>query len=496
MKNFSLLDNRFILGALLVLAALVVYLPSAQNAFVWDDYFLIVNNPLVRDTASIPVLFSQDLGGGVGQTYNFFRPLQIALYTLAYQVFGLEPAGYRLINIATHALVTLALYYVLLTLFGRSPGAFWAALLFAVHPVNAEAVLYISCLADCLSTLFMLTAFIVYIKLLERPPNRRSVVLFTGFLLSALASLLAKELGMILPILLVLYHWIFRKKVRRSLLVSLALVFMVYLTARFFSVSMLDPKGFSVPLLLRRIPGFFVAVFQYTRLFVFPVGLHMDYGVHFFRWMDARVIAGILFCVGIIWYLVRELRERRLTAPVFGVALYGVGLVAHSNLIFYLNQSYMMEHWFYLSALGLSCAVSYWIWRFLSPRASAVFCSCLVLCFGLLTVRQTVFWKDEAAVYERSLSFSPRNFRVLANLCALYREEGDCDRALEVCTRALEIIPDSPVVLSNLANVFFCKGEKDKAVKILEDLVRQGTASRSMEKNLDYMRRHMEDGPK
>ncbi len=491
MKNFFPWDNRVLLGGIIVIAALAVYLPSATNDFVWDDYHLIVENSAIRSLSSVPALFTQDYGRGSGQTYNFYRPLQIAAYTLVYRAWGLIPAAYRLLNITAHALAAGMLFVLLLLLLRDPAAAFWPALVFAVHPVNSEAVYYISCLADCLCAFFVLVSCILYTKALDERPSAPRFLLVAGFIVSSLAALLSKELGTVIPVLLAGYHWIFRRRPRTDLSISLIAVFIVYGAARMASVEMFDEKGLSVPLLARRLPGFFAAVFEYTRLYFLPAGLHMDYGKHFFAWLDARVLAGIIVAALCARYLAGRPRA---TLAAVGAGVYAVGLVFHANLVVYLNQSYMMEHWFYLSSMGASCVLVYWM-RMLRPKVLATgLCALMSVVFAGLTIRQGYFWKDEQRLYERSLQFTPDNFRVLNNLCTVYCDKGEYALAVRTCARALDIIPGSPVALSNLANALFRQGDVQEAVSILETLKQQGKASGRMMKNLGYMRGRMESG--
>ena len=149
-------------GWLLAVVAFIAYLPSFAGVFQFDDYNVIVNYPTVH---SWQALFDR-AGGGV-------RPLLKASYALNWT---LDPGefGFHLFNIAAHALNAVLLYTIGSRLCGswfgegesdRSRGvALIAALLFALHPAQTEAVTYISGRSSSLMASFYLGALLVYLR--------------------------------------------------------------------------------------------------------------------------------------------------------------------------------------------------------------------------------------------------------------------------------------------------------------------------------------------
>ena len=106
---------------LLLGVTVVVYLNSFDNTFVWDDVVLIENNPLVKDWRHLPALFISDiLPGPAAGTY--YRPLQMLSYGLDYQLWGLDPFGFHLTNLALHALCAVLFYRLARTLMGQQAG--------------------------------------------------------------------------------------------------------------------------------------------------------------------------------------------------------------------------------------------------------------------------------------------------------------------------------------------------------------------------------------
>jgi len=140
-------------AALLAGLAVLVYLPSFAGAFQFDDYNVIVDYPTVH---SWQALFER-AGGGV-------RAVLKASYTLNWTS-GLDLFGFHLVNIALHSLNTVLLYCIGRKLFENHPAAaFVAALLFALHPAQTEAVSYISGRSSSLMASFYLGALLVYLR--------------------------------------------------------------------------------------------------------------------------------------------------------------------------------------------------------------------------------------------------------------------------------------------------------------------------------------------
>src|SRR6266446_1280370 len=144
--------------ALLALATLAVYLPSLGGPFQFDDYNVIVDYPTVHSWSTL----SERAGAGV-------RAVLKASYVLNWTLDS-GPLGFHLVNIALHALNTVLLFLIGSKLipdnvrnYFVSP-ALLAALLFALHPMQTEAVTYISGRSSSLMAAFYLSALLLYLR--------------------------------------------------------------------------------------------------------------------------------------------------------------------------------------------------------------------------------------------------------------------------------------------------------------------------------------------
>jgi len=153
---------RFGLGAaLLLLVVVAVYWPALDGQFVWDDALLVDKNPLVTGKLSL-----------VSVWYRTDFPLTIFAFWLEWLVWGNHPVPYHVVNVLLHALGTILVWRVLAKL--KIPGAWFAALIFGVHPVCVESVAWISEMKNTLSLPFFLGSIWCYLRFEEVRNGERS----------------------------------------------------------------------------------------------------------------------------------------------------------------------------------------------------------------------------------------------------------------------------------------------------------------------------------
>ena len=157
----------FIFVILIIILGFTIYFNSLGGSFIWDDAGLIQGNAYLKDWSNFPQIFTKNIWAGIGEGSSIWRPLQMMTYFVDYSLWKLDPWGYHLTNILLHLLAALALYWFVSILFNNRILALFSSLLFIAHPVHVEAVSYISGRADSLVTIFVLVAFIFYLKFLH-----------------------------------------------------------------------------------------------------------------------------------------------------------------------------------------------------------------------------------------------------------------------------------------------------------------------------------------
>ncbi len=139
-------------------AALVAFAPALRGGFVHDDVPQIVGNPLVRHLGFLPQLWSTGVWAGAGSGSSFFRPVFTTSIALDVAAFGSSPVALHATQLALAALAAALLARLAWRVEGDAGLALAAGLLFAVHPVNAEAAAWISARPDLLAAIFLLLA--------------------------------------------------------------------------------------------------------------------------------------------------------------------------------------------------------------------------------------------------------------------------------------------------------------------------------------------------
>ena len=143
-------------GGLIVLLVILAYLPALRGGFIWDDDDYVTQNPTLHDLGGLQRLWFKV--GAVPQYY----PVVHTTFWLEYHLWGLNPVGYHLINVLLHATAAILLWRVLLRL--QIPGAWLAAVIFALHPVEVESVAWITERKNVLSAVFYFAAALACLR--------------------------------------------------------------------------------------------------------------------------------------------------------------------------------------------------------------------------------------------------------------------------------------------------------------------------------------------
>ncbi|MCK5180708.1 MAG: tetratricopeptide repeat protein [Candidatus Omnitrophica bacterium] len=458
--------------ALIIIMGFAVYSNSFNSNFFWDDGLLIKNNEYIRSWTNLAHLFTKDIGsgGGTGKTYTSYRPLQMVTYMVDYSLWTLNPKGYHLTNILLHISAALGVYWLINMIFRENWLSLLTGLLFVVHPIHTEAVTYISGRADPLALLFMLLCFIFYIKSYGSKGMGAPILM----LLSYAFALLSRENSLILPVLLLLYHYSFKKKVRIEKFLPVAGLAAVYIVLRATVLkALLAADVAHTTTLFQRLPGFFVAVATYSKLLFLPFDLHMEYGLKLFPWGNFKAILGIIIVCAVLIYVFRRKNNDQLV--FFSILWFFITLLPVSNL--YPINAYMAEHWLYLPSIGffLIMAKAISIGATLPRRQAGgrlpllkiltiIFAICLLAFYSCLTVKQNVLWRDPLSFFERTLKYSPDNARVHYNLSNAYKTKNRLGNAIAGYQKAVEIDPDYAEAHNNLGAVYAAINKNEEAV--------------------------------
>ncbi|MFH1783163.1 MAG: tetratricopeptide repeat protein [Candidatus Omnitrophota bacterium] len=457
--------------ALIMILGFSVYLNSLNNEFLYDDDHLIRDNSYIRSYSNIKDIFTHDVGGGIGVAaggeYYFYRPLQIYTYLLDYSLWKLDVRGYHLTNILLHLLVGICVYWLVNILYSDKLLSLLTGVFYIIHPVHTEAVAYISGRSDPLALLFILLCIIYYIKSLDS----QRLLIYLAMCLSYILALLSRESAMILPILLLLYHYAFNKKMRLKSFILVVVISLGYIVARttVLSSTLRDlPHDTS---LIERIPLFFASMFEYIRILVVPLDLHMGYGRGEFVFYDPKVIIGIIVILALLTSIFMTRKRNRLV--FFSISWFLISLLPVSGL--YPINAFMAEHWLYLPSIGFFVILARGVTLLYRKRELRVFSIAIIMSIislcSFLTIRQNTYWRDPISFYERTIKFAPEDLTVLTNLANEYTKIDKNKEAIPLLKKAIEVNPYYAEPYNNLGNAYIALGKDREAIPVLNKAI-------------------------
>jgi Tfp pilus assembly protein PilF len=468
---------------LLVVAVAVAYANSLRVPFQFDDAVVILGEPAI--TAFRPQLLSRRFLGDLS-------------FALSYRLSGPDPAGYHVLNVAIHLSNALLVFWLARSLLrterlrtssrahGDTGGPLVAALLFALHPIQTQAVTYVAQRYAILAAAFFLLATCAYVRFRLEPRRRAAAGWYALFLATAAAALWTKENTIVLPLAILVVEVVFFSGSARRRLLFLA-PFLVGGAAAALAVA----SGWTLDQLDaatrvgRSISRHDYALTQlrvvasYLRLIVLPVGQNLDHDVSLSRTiLDLGVLlAAALHAVligGAALGLVRARRtDPRWALVGFGVLWFYLALLVESSFI--PMPDVMYEHRVYLPSVGLFIAAAALLARAeaLAPRrARAAIVVVLTASLTALTIARNRVWQSELALWTDAAEKSPQKARPLDNVGVALFARGDAHGAIAFYERALRADPGHVKAYFNLGEALQATGDCAAAIPYYEWFLR------------------------
>ena len=422
------LDKR-VLWIFLFLAGALVYINSLSGEFIWDDYPLIVDNPLIKDGHNLLQAFTSELHPQTRT--NYYRPLSTVLSMADYFFFKLKPYGYHLTNVGLHLLVGFFLFLVSVSLTKNDFLSFSASLLFLVHPVHTEAVAYISGRGDLLAALFVLMSIFTYLKSQEEVSGA-AVSRFWSYVLSlvfAFFALLSKEITIVLP-LIVLALAAYKTGAKKSSVLKIGPFFILVLIYGVLRMTVLNfasgnallsKKGFALLdiNLAARFCIFLKTMVIYLGNFFLPLNLHMERlmaseSLFSFYWI------GLGLCPALYFFIVRKTRagsQEKRTLLIFSIYWFFVWLLPQSAFVL---PKVMADHFLYLPSIGLFWMIASGIDALGTWQKKKIVLGLLCVYFGAFTLFYNNQWRQELTFFLKTSQASPASFRAHDSLANIY----------------------------------------------------------------------------
>lgn len=462
-------------GVLLAVLTIVVYLPALRGGFIWDDDAYVTDNVML----TAPDGWRQIWFSAHGQSQYF--PLAYTTLRFERAAWGLNPHGYHAVNLLLHTGNALLLWRLLRRL--MAPGAWLAAALFALHPVQVESVAWITELKNVQSTLFYLLALLAWVGFAEKPamPRWKFYWLALGFYALALLS---KTTACTLPAALVLVLWWRREAIGWRRVFQILPLVLMGVAMGLVSVWWEKHFGNYVPEagvqlgFVERLLVATRAVWFYAAKVFWPVNLTFSYP----RWeIDARApwqylgLAGCLAIALLLWWRRHTLDRGVIAGVVFFVAALSplLGFVP----LYTFRYSFVADHYQYLACAGLIIPLA----ALLSDRTiieglGRVLRGCLagglLLVLGGLTWKQSHIYLGPQTLWQDTITKNPGCWMAHNNLGNILAAKGQTDEAIPHFQEALHLKPDYAEAHYNLGIALGNKGQIDEAIRQYQEAIR------------------------
>lgn len=504
-------SRPYVLAALLLLLTFMVYVPALRGGFVWDDRYLLTENPLIQAQDGIRRFW-------LTTEPPEYLPLTNTLHWLEWRVSGGRPALHHGVNVLFHALSAVVLWQVLRRL--AVPGAFATAMLFAVHPVAVASAAWISETKNTLSLFLSLLSLLAYLRAESVEPGEAGRM--RPYLLSLfcfLLALLSKASVVMLPAVMLLCAWwrrggIDRRDMRRtapffalSLILGLVTVWFQWHNA--MQGESLRPEGW-----LSRVAatGWIIGFYLYK--LIVPVNLCVIYP----RWnIDGCGVMACLPLLGVAAGLAVFGFYRRSwgRGPLFATACFLAMVLPVLGLVdmAFLRLSLVADHLQYAAMPAILALGGAALARVSAARRDVgvlATVACVAALSGLTWSHAAVYageerlWQDNiarnreawlawnnlgtyyhragrpadaAACFSRVLTLNPGYAKGYFNRAGARTDMNQLPQAVEDCTQALALKPDFIDAALRRADILARLGRYDLALRDYDRYIERKTDS-------------------
>lgn len=472
---------RLILVWLLI--TLSIYGRTLSHELVWDDGWFIDWEGYQLETVSWQRLVLGDVPMADGQVY---RPLRSLWYVIAIAFWQKWPAGLHLQGILVHFLAAVVVWQLFLRLLKNRLGAYWAAAIFAVHPIHIEAVSWITASFDTIGIVLMLAAWWLFVKGEQdkEPWWERWALVIAGM------AFFTYELTVVLVPLVMAYEWLLGKGSRHRLRLvwwwqrfkTWTALVAGYVLVR--SLALADASAGLEPVfcgLFERLALALVLVVRYVRLMLWPYPQSINHEVYpgvtnfwyadeiqsscvTMDWTEPVVWGSGLVLVGLVWLWFAAIRRWPVAAYLGLVAVVGLAPVVQ---IIPLN-SVFAERYAYVASVGVAGLLGWGLGR-LGDKLSMALGLLVTGIFTSLLLARNQVWATTVTLWESAVAATPTSVFALENLGGSYYIYQDYDQAIVMLERAKEVAPDRFPLYQKLVILYELNQNEAGAMRIKDE---------------------------
>jgi|WetSurSiteA1Bulk_404760.scaffolds.fasta_scaffold00204_11 protein O-mannosyl-transferase len=440
---------------------LILYLPSLFFGFSYlDDNVLILDNLFfLKDLGNFFTTFVQEVFHISHASAAYYRPILTISFMLDAQISGAKPFFYHFSNVAIHVITTCLVYSFLKRLNFKKELAFLFSLIFAVHPVLAQAVAWVPGRNDSLLAMFTLATLISFFKYIEKP-NMKNCLYQIGFFG---LSLFTKESAIFIPVVCLFYLVvILRKKLFSSITIPLyvgwAFFYFVWFLLR--TIALTEPIKYTATHIIRSFVFNSPAVLIYLGKILFPFNLSVIPIIE-----GTTLIFGVITLLAIVLLLIFS-KEKNTRMILFGTLWFFAFLLPS---FIRPNSNYVadfMEHRLYLPLIGVFIVLSEidYLKKLNWQKTKVLIGSgMVVLILIVFNAFHLPIFKDSLSFWKNAVKYSYKHPLAHKNLGAMYYLAGNKDEAEKEYRISIGLNPVETMIHNNLGLIYMDRGEMDKA---------------------------------
>lgn len=484
-------QHQFIAVAVIVLVTLGVYYGSLSGEFVYDDNRQIAQNPLIQErslygTAVVSDVWAFKSSGEITAS-NYWRPT-FTLWSIANnELFGIEPFGWRVSNLAIHIAAAVAAFYLLLLLgIPLMPAAVFATV-FAVHPAQVESVAWISGAPSTLAGLFLMLSLIFAIRSARESTGTYYLAIAVGTFLLAIGA--RESVIVCLPVFWLIYATNgltdFSELKTRTKAAIYAIGLFTAAAAAFLIVRFVILGGVALP--VENAPSLAEAILTAPTIFLFylkqifyPSIIGPNYGIRAISeigLMSFAVPAALSSAIlGFAIFFTRSSPR-----ALFGLGLFILPLLPAFYIPAFRPEELVHDRYLYISILGLCIMFASMIYdRFAASMQGINFKAAFTIaCFiaFLLAFRSLVYtevWRSDEALWRHAVTVDANSATNWLQLGAALEAIGK--DALSEFERAVAIRPE-PLALNGRARARIARNDPANAIADAERVIATANAN-------------------
>jgi len=453
-----------------------------RNEFTnWDDEYYVVNNALLRGPDWKGIFTHQVVGN--------YHPLTVLTLAFNFWLTALDPSSYLIFNLLLHLINCSLVFYFIWMISGKNIfAASLTALLFGIHPMHVESVVWVSERKDTLYACFFLVSLIKYWQYLQKGRKLNYWLCFIFFLL----SLLSKPAAVVLPLVLFLLDYWKGRSMKGKVVVEKIPFFLFALLFGIITLKLQSPTAIApldvYPLWTRFFFACYVIMIYFFRFFV-PYPLSTFHPFPAANQLGVWVFISPIFIVGLLVFLWYHRKNKIL---IFGFLFFLVNFLLVSQIVS-VGLTIVSERYTYIPYIGLGFMLSMLLSNYkpMSKQSLLIISALATAIFGIMTFQRTKVWRDSGRLWTDVLKHYPeapfpRTYRAnyLEKFARDPAHQADADailqQALEDCRIALHVKPNHApayenrgVIYSDLHRNKEALADGDSLIK-LEPLNREG----------------------